>query len=186
MLSEVAENTNEQARGQKEKNGRTGTKEQERDSKERKNKNRTQRTKDQEQKNKNCANARKNKNRKTRTERQDLRQGTEKQDHRTGPKNKRGAHKKKDKQTPSKDHTNSKPTIPPKAPTPVLGSRHKQNNKTSNRHSCCRPNCTRPFGPRSVVTSTIPPLTGRATRLFYFFFPDPPLPPLGGVGEKTK
>lgn len=184
MLSEVAENIKGQARGQKEKNGRTGTEEQEQGSKEQKDKSRKQGTEGQEQRNKNSANAQKNKNRKTRTERQDLRQGTEKQDHRTGPKNKRGAHKKKDKQTPSKGHTNSKPTIPPRAPTPVLGSCHKQNNKqnnkTSNRHSCCRLNCTRPFGPRSVVTSTIPPLTGRATRLFYFFFPDPPPPPFGG------
>ena len=69
VLSEVAENTNGQAKGQKEKNGRTGTEEQERDSKERKDKNGRQRTKGQEQKNKNSANAQKNKNRKTRTER---------------------------------------------------------------------------------------------------------------------
>ena len=191
MLSEVAENIKGQARGQKGKNRRTGTEEQEQDSKERKNKSGKQRTKDQEQKNKNCANARKNKSRKTRTERQKLRQGTEKQDHRTGPKNKRGAHRTKDKQMPSKGHTSAKPTTPPRAPTPVLGrcnkQNNKQNNKTNHRHSCCRPNCTRPFGPRSVVTSTIPALNRAGYTLILFLLsPTLPLPPLRGVGGEDK
>lgn len=134
MLSEMAENIKGQARGQKEKNRRTGAEEQERDSKERKNKSEKQGTKEQEQKNRNSANTQKNKNRKTRTEEQEQRQGTEKQDHRTGPKNKRGAHKTNAKQTQHQHHPSIKPTTPPKTPTPVLGSRHKQNNRQNNKH----------------------------------------------------
>ena len=67
---------------------------------------------------------------------------------------------------------------------------NKTTDKTTNtehRHSCCRPNCTRPFGPRSVVTSTIPALNRAGYTLILFLLsPTLPLPPLGGSGEKTK
>ena len=178
MLSEVAENTNEQAKGQKEKNERIGTEEQEQDSKERKNKSGKQRTKDQEQK---------NKNRKTRTERQEPRQRTEEQDQKTRRAPTRTKDKANAKQRQDDHHANAKPTTPPRTPTPVLGSRHKQNNKTSNRHSCCRPNCTRPFGPRSVVTSTIPALDRAGYTLILFFLPRPsPSPLWGGRGRRQS
>ena len=181
MLSEVAENTNEQAKGQKEKNERTGTEEQEQDSKERKNKSGKTGTAPTP--------------RRTRTERPERKDKNRAKDHRTGPKNKRGAHRKKDKQTPSKDKTT---TTPAPSPPPHQGhpprclavTTNKTTDKTTNterRHSCCRPNCTRPFGPRSVVTSTIPALDRAGYTLILFLLsPTLPLPPLGGSGEKTK
>lgn len=181
MLSEVAKNTKGQARGQKEKNRRTGAEEQERDNKKRKTKNRRTgtaptpgrtRTERLEQKNKNYAKEQKN-----RTTEQDQRT----REAPTGQKTR----KRQAKITPAP----SPPSHQRHPPRCLAAATNKTTDKTTNtehRHSCCRPNCTRPFGPRSVVTSTIPPLTGRATRLFYFFFPDPPPPPFGGSGEKTK
>ena len=164
-------------------------------------KDRRERTKEQERKNKN----RTAKSGRTRAEKRERRQRPEEQEQkdpngktRTAPRTTEQDRRTRGAPTRTKDkanakqrqddhHTSAKPTTPPRAPTPVLGSRHKQNNKTSNRHSCCRPNCTRPFGPRSVVTSTIPALNRAGYTLILFLLSRPSPPPLwGGVGEKTK
>ena len=153
--------TRTESKEQKAKNRRTGTAPTPR---------RT-RTERPEQKDKNCAKEQKNR--------------TTEQDQRTRPTG----------QKTSKDQAKATP-----APSPLPHQGHpprclaiatnKTTNKTTNtehKHSCCRPNCTRPFGPRFVVTSTIPPLTGRATRLFYFFFPRPsPSPLWGGRGRRQS
>ena len=101
----------------------------------------------------------------------------------------------KTRRTQSKDKTT---TTPAPSPPPHQGhlprclavATNKTTNKTTDtehRHSCCRPNCTRPFGPRSVVTSTIPALDRAGYTLILFLLsPTLPLPPLGGVGGEDK
>lgn len=163
------------------KSGRTRTERKEQKTKNRRTRTaptpRRTRTERPEQKNKNCAKEQKNR--------------TTEQDQRT-----RGAPtKKKTRQTPSKRQAKATPT-----PSPPLHQGHpprclavatnKTTDKTTNtehRHSCCRPNCTRPFGPRSVVTSTIPALDRAGYTLILFLLsPTLPLPPLGGVGGEDK
>ena len=153
--------TRTESKEQKDKNKRTGTAPTPR---------RT-RTERPEQKDKNCAKEQKNR--------------TTKQDQRTRPTG----------QKTSKRHTN---TTLASSPLPHQGhppqclavATNKTTNKTTDtehRHSCCRPNCTRPCGPRSVVTSTIPALDRAGyTLILLLLSPTLPLPPLGGSGEKTK
>lgn len=101
-------------------------------------------------------------------------------------------------QKPSKGKANATPTPSPppqqgRSPRCLAVATNKTTNKTtdipvtSNRHSCCRPNCTRPFGPRSVVTSTIPALDRAGYTLILFLLsPTLPLPPLGGRGRRQS
>lgn len=135
MLSEVSENIKGQARGKKEKeqknrNRRTRTGQQRAEGQEQKDKEQ----KANARKNRNSANSQKNKNRKTRTERQEPRQRTEEQDQRTRRAPTRTKDKANAKQRQGDHHANAKSTTPPRAPIPVLGSRHKRNNKQNNKH----------------------------------------------------